>query len=415
MEDELSTYLRGIDREDPWRVDAVLKRGSLETTERVYFVGKSGAELGPFVRKRLAPGLGDVYERVLEAQRGGRRTPHLPRIVECCRQDGGLCCGHGARCRRDAGRGGGQQQRPARSRAPRLSRSLRGSDRAPRPLLAARHPPRPQAGQRHGLRWRRHSHRPWHCAIVQGGGGARHHALRHALLRAAGAVRLWADGRHERRLRPRHAALLLPHGARPRRVRPRARLCGQGRARGPARRDRTGGRFFDPSKRFPSVRAFERALLDALPDVPAESDCPPGPPTFERPGLGERLGSLLARVPEPVGAAWDVLCALFLLVLLAGCVMAIVEPTPENASWPLWYLVWSYLAFMVPEFAIVAISADGPPAAAPRRPTAPRWPAVRSEVRAGLLADAGAAPCLDYCNDGDAGGVRRAYCALKVR
>ncbi len=87
MEDELSNYLAALDRDGCYRADAVLKRGDFETTERVYFVGENGAELGPFVRKRLAEGLGGAYERVFEAQRHGVRLPHLPRIVECHRRD----------------------------------------------------------------------------------------------------------------------------------------------------------------------------------------------------------------------------------------------------------------------------------------------------------------------------------------
>ena len=384
MEDELSTYLRGIDREDPWRVDAVLKRGSLETTERVYFVGKSGAELGPFVRKRLAPGLGDVYERVLEAQRGGRRTPHLPRIVECCRQDGGLV----VVMEHVAGETLAKAVASSNDRLDLVRRVF--------PALCE------AVTELHGLFSPPVIHRDLKPGNVMVSGGAvtlidlgiarsyregAEHDTTHFGTRSYAPPEQFGFGQTDVTSDVYALGMLLF-------------FCLTGRD--PAASDRERGfadkgvpealraviaraADLDPSKRFPSVRAFERALLDALPDVPAESDCPSEPPAFERPGLGERLGSLLARVPEPVGAAWDVLCALFLLVLLAGCVMAIVDPTPENASWPLWYLVWSYLAFMAPEFAIVAyLLMDR----RPLRRAVPRLSrlAVRSEVRAGLLA-----------------------------
>ena len=86
MEDELSNYLSSLDRDSCYRVDAVLKQGRLETTERVFFVGENGSELGPFVRKRLSAGLGSAFETVYSTQRSGVRLPHLPRIVECLRQ-----------------------------------------------------------------------------------------------------------------------------------------------------------------------------------------------------------------------------------------------------------------------------------------------------------------------------------------
>lgn len=83
--DEFTTYLDSLAREDPWRVDAVLKSGSLETTQRVYFTGRDGSELGPFIRKRIAveAGLGGAYEQVMAAQRRGVRLVHLPRVVSC--------------------------------------------------------------------------------------------------------------------------------------------------------------------------------------------------------------------------------------------------------------------------------------------------------------------------------------------
>ena len=67
-----------------YRVDEVLKTVPHETTEVVYFVGANAAELGPFVRKRIAvdAAMGDAYGHLFRAQRAGRRFRHLPRIYD---------------------------------------------------------------------------------------------------------------------------------------------------------------------------------------------------------------------------------------------------------------------------------------------------------------------------------------------
>lgn len=85
MHGQLKRYLDSLRRGESYRTDAVLKHSTFETTERVYFVGHNGSELGPYVRKRftIASGIGGVYRRLWEAQDGGQRFLHLPRILEC--------------------------------------------------------------------------------------------------------------------------------------------------------------------------------------------------------------------------------------------------------------------------------------------------------------------------------------------
>lgn len=51
MNESLQQHLKCLARDECYRVDAVLKEGRLERTERVFFVGANGAEQGPFVRK----------------------------------------------------------------------------------------------------------------------------------------------------------------------------------------------------------------------------------------------------------------------------------------------------------------------------------------------------------------------------
>ncbi|WP_373573021.1 serine/threonine protein kinase [Collinsella aerofaciens] len=96
-DDELSAVLAGhlasLERDDSYRVDRVLKRSDVETTELVYFEGSGGGSLGPFVRKRIdaSAQIGGAYERLFAAQRAGRRYEHLPRIVDCRRVGDELC------------------------------------------------------------------------------------------------------------------------------------------------------------------------------------------------------------------------------------------------------------------------------------------------------------------------------------
>lgn len=83
----LAEHLASLDRDDSYRVERVLKRSSVETTELVYFEGTGGGSLGPFVRKRIdaSAQIGGAYERLFAVQRAGRRFEHLPRIVDCRR------------------------------------------------------------------------------------------------------------------------------------------------------------------------------------------------------------------------------------------------------------------------------------------------------------------------------------------
>ena len=83
----LAEHLASLDRDDSYRVDRVLKRSEVETTELVYFEGSGGGSLGPLVRKRIdaSAQIGGAYERLFAAQRSGRRFEHLPRIVDCRR------------------------------------------------------------------------------------------------------------------------------------------------------------------------------------------------------------------------------------------------------------------------------------------------------------------------------------------
>lgn len=89
----LAGHLASLERDDSYRVDRVLKRSDVETTELVYFEGSGGGSLGPFVRKHIdaSAQIGGAYERLFAAQRAGRRYKHLPRIFDCHRVGDELC------------------------------------------------------------------------------------------------------------------------------------------------------------------------------------------------------------------------------------------------------------------------------------------------------------------------------------
>lgn len=83
-QDELhpSSLNEAIAREELIRVEQVLGKNAFETTQLVYVVSSSGAELGPFVRKLINKqiGLGSAYAEIYKAQQKGLTSPTLPRI-----------------------------------------------------------------------------------------------------------------------------------------------------------------------------------------------------------------------------------------------------------------------------------------------------------------------------------------------
>lgn len=82
--DELTEYLSHLAHDDCYRVAEILKATPYETTQKVYFVGKNGAEQGPFIRKYISrdSGLGRAYENLYTMQRAGARFACLPRVFE---------------------------------------------------------------------------------------------------------------------------------------------------------------------------------------------------------------------------------------------------------------------------------------------------------------------------------------------
>lgn len=381
MEDELSNYLAALDRDSCYRVDAVLKEGRLETTQRVYFVGENGAELGPFVRKYLDvdSGLGGAYETVLEAQRSGVRLSHLPRIIECHRQDDKLVV--------VMEHVGGMTLADAVARA---------HDRIG--LVHRIFPDLCDAvSELHELLDPPIIHRdlkPGNVMVSVGG----------VTLIDLGIARTWREGGEQDTTHFGTRAYAPPEQFGFGQTDVTSDVYALGMllffcltGRDPAPADRGGGfagapaalrpiiaraTELDPARRFSSVREFKEALLAALSQEPAEKNAPLEPPTFEAP-RPQRAG-LLARVPSWLGIAWDVCVLLDCAIMVIGCVGAIVDPIPENAAWPTWYLVYSYLAFAMPFIVVLCyLLLDRRPLR--RRISALAHLTVRQEMRAGGL------------------------------
>lgn len=84
MNDELAEHLASLHRDDSYRVDCVLKETPYERTEKVFFQGNNGSEIGPYIRKRIdcSAGQGKVYKLIFEKQQAGMRFVHLPRVID---------------------------------------------------------------------------------------------------------------------------------------------------------------------------------------------------------------------------------------------------------------------------------------------------------------------------------------------
>ena len=379
--DELATYLASLERDSCYRVDAVYKESRLETTQRVFFVGENGAELGPFVRKYLAPGLGGAYERVYSAQRDGVRLPHLPRIVECRRQDEQLVVvmEHVAgETLADATAAASDRLNLVRQVFPDLCDAVSELHELLDPPVIHR------------------DLKPSNVMVSAGG----------ITLIDLGIARVWKEGAEQDTMHFGTRAYAPPEQFGFGQTSVASDVYALGMllffcltGRDPVASDREGGFVgvgvpdalrevivratqLDPAARFSSVRELRDVLLAALDKVGEKDVCPQEPPTFERRSPG--LVALLSRVPRWAGAIWNLVVVGITFVLVVGCVMAVVDPTPENAAQPLWYLTVSYFVFLVPCFLI------GCYLLLDRRRLRQEVPAlarltVRQETRTGLL------------------------------
>lgn len=436
-QDELADYLSALDRDACYRVDATLKEGRLETTERVFFVGRNGSELGPLVRKRISgeSGLGSAYEEIFAAQRSGVRLPHLPRLVECHRRDGDLV----VVMEIVPGETFGSAVEECGSREERLGLAARTfpdlcdavselHERLDPPVIHRDLTPgnvivsaggvtlidlgiarsyREGAEQDTTHFGTRAYAPPEQFGFGQTGVTSDVYALgmllffcvtgreptqhdRESGFRDAGlpeglrlvvcrATELDPSARYASARELRDAFLLAMSGERERGV-------GDGGVSAVAAAPgiaavATAEKTRETTAVQETTAARAQTAAAASPsDTPSESFSWQDPE--RRPG---RLGSLLSRVPRAFGLVWDVLVIGAVAVLVGACVGAFVSPTPENALWPEWYLGLSYLICLNGLFLISGyLLLD-------RRPLRRAIPplaglTVRGETRAGIIA-----------------------------
>lgn len=397
--DELSRYLASLDRDSCYRVDAVYKEGALETTQRVFFRGENGTELGPFVRKLIArdAGIGGAYETLFAAQGRGVRLRHLPRIVECYRTETTLVVvmEHvgGETLASCVERAGSTAARLALARRvfPDLCEAVSELHERLRPPVIHR------------------DLKPGNVMVSEGGvalidlGIAREYKegaqqdTAHFGTRAYAPPEQFGFGQTSVRSDVYALGMLLFFCLTGREPAPRdreARFEGAGMPEA-LREVVVRATQLDPAARYASARKLRdeagRALEAAEAKVPfagddlalpphvavlptslspaprAEGGEAPGAeapgaeaPGAEAPAVGgpvaepPKAPSFLSRVPRPLGVAWDVLVVASCALLVAACATAFASPSPQNASWPTWYLAVSYFVFLAPTFCIVS-------------------------------------------------------------
>lgn len=378
----LAEHLASLDRDDSYRVERVLKRSSVETTELVYFEGTGGGSLGPFVRKRIdaSTQIGGAYERLFAAQRAGRRFEHLPRIVDCRRVGDELnvvmeyiegetlgvlvdrlgatpdyaCELYPALC--DAvGELHAGFAMAGETSAPVIHRDLKPSN-----------------------------------IIVTGASRTLDEGLTFSSLVIIdlGIARVWRDGADADTVKfgTRPYAPPEQYGFGQTSVRSDVYALGallffcltgidpkpgldmreQCEARGiptPLADVICMSMALDPAKRFASAEALGRATRAAYdlsrpvrPPAPAPVRTPASETVLTPQGLQNPAGlprpaasaacGLLSRVPESLGRIWNTLVCFSLLVFFAGSHFAVFHPTGANQGYPTWLLIIEYFFFV---------------------------------------------------------------------
>lgn len=410
----LEGLLATLGQPERYRVDAVLKSGELEVTERVFLRAAAGGELGPFVRKRLSAdaGLGGAYEAVFAAQHRGVRLSHIPRILECSRDRDELVVVMEFVEGRTLGELVAEQDGPL-ARLALARRVFPGVCDAVSELHERLDPPIIHRDLK-----------PSNVIVSEGG----------VTLIDLGIARAWREGADcdtacfgTRAYAPPEQfgfgqtgvasdvyalgmLLFFCVGGREPQTSDRERGFADSGVPEELREVIVRATRLDPAARYSSARDLRAAFFGAVEpsgrgpgaEGPADGDAAaddageldvaeksPGvtlePPESWAPRASRPVhGSWLARVPGRVGVVWNVAVLGGLALVLAACVAAFLEPTATVAAYPRWLQAVSYLVLMPLMFAI------GGYLVLDRRPLRRRVPAlaqltVRRETRLGLL------------------------------
>lgn len=378
----LAEHLASLDRDDSYRVERVLKRSSVETTDLVYFEGTGGGSLGPFVRKRIdaSAQIVGAYERLFAAQRAGRRFEHLPRIVDCRRAGDDLDVVmeyiEGETLEALVGRLGATPDY-ARGLFPALCDAVAELHagfgevgKAPAPII--HRDLKPSNIIVSGVRYAADASMTFSSLVIIDLGIAR--AWREGAdadtvkfgTRPYAPPEQYGFGQTSVRSDVYALGALLFFcltGVDPKPgldMLEQCEICG---VPAPLADVICMAMALDPAKRFASAGALGRATRAAYdlscpvrPPAPAPV-CAPASETvltpqepqgstgLPKPAASAALG-LLSRIPEPLGRIWNTLVCLSLLVFFAGSHFAVFHPTGANQSYPTWLLIIEYFFFV---------------------------------------------------------------------
>ena len=357
---ELEAFLaRGAG--DALVVERTLKESPAEVTQLVRRVAGEGAGTLA-VRKLIDPasGIGGAYEVLARAQEGGARLTHVPRVLECARQEGRLAV--------VMEYVPGQTLRERVAATPAAGRLAQAEEVFPQ-LCAA-------VSELHELPGGPVVHRdvtPSNVVVQQGEGAPR------AWLVDLGIARTWRPGAGEDTTHFGTRAYAPPeqYGFGQTDVRSDVYALGLvlffllvGRDPAPADRERAfaargvpealravvaRAAALDPAARYPSARALAGAFASAVASLPAPArPLRPAPtatrdvaptPTSARRSLPARV---LSRVPRAVGVVWNVAVTLAFGFVAFGCVGAAVFPSGTMAAAPMWVNFVVYVLYMAP-------------------------------------------------------------------
>ncbi len=381
----LAEHLASLDREDSYRVERVLKRSDVETTELVYFEGSGGGSLGPFVRKRIdaSAQIGGAYERLFAAQRAGRRFEHLPRIVDCRRAGDELDVVmeyvEGETLEALVGRLGATPDY-ARGLFPALCDAVAELHagfgevgKAPAPII--HRDLKPSNIIVSGVRYAADAGMTFSSLVIIDLGIAR--AWREGAdadtvkfgTRPYAPPEQYGFGQTSVRSDVYALGALLFFclaGTDPKPGRDVREQCESSGIPAPLADVICMAMALDPAKRFASAGALghaayaayelcrpapltARAMPPAAAPVAAPASPSPQPPVQaplnNLPPAPVRQ-SLLSRIPELLGRIWNVLVCLSFLVFVAGSHFAVFHPTGANQSYPTWFLAIEYFFFV---------------------------------------------------------------------
>lgn len=378
----LAEHLASLDRDDSYRVERVLKRSDVETTELVCFEGSGGGSLGPFVRKRInaSAQIGGTYERLFAAQRAGRRFEHLPRIVDCRRAGDELNVVmeyiEGETLEALVGRLGATPDYarglfPALcDAAAELHAGFGEVGKAPAPII--HRDLKPSNIIVSGVRYAADAGMTFSSLVIID----------------LGIARAWREGADADTVKfgTRPYAPPEQYGFGQTSVRSDVYALGallffcltgvdpkpglvmreQCEAHGvpvPLADVICTAMALDPDKRFASAEALGRATRAAYdlscpvrPSAPVPVCTSASETVLTTQGLqssdelpkpaASAVFGLLSRIPEPLGRIWNTLVCLSLLVFFAGSHFAVFHPTGANQGYPMWLLIIEYFFFV---------------------------------------------------------------------